>query len=137
MVKLTLEFEENIDFQLIGISSHVKDYRISWEINERLKLDLAKDKSLSLFLKEEEQRFPFYSFVDQEELIEYYLIGNRSDYGILIPEENNSDYFMLVKGHITAQEIKALAIKISKLKPVLTAYVIEAEKLKSKANLIF
>ncbi|MEQ8907898.1 MAG: IPExxxVDY family protein [Vicingaceae bacterium] len=137
MAKLTLELEESYDFQLIGISCHVKDYRISWEINQHLNFDLIKDESLSLHIKEEEQRFTFFSYWQEDEFAEYYLIGNRSDNGTLIPEESTADYFMLIKGHVSSQEVKSLAEKINKLKPVLTAYVIEVDNLKSKANLVF
>ena len=137
MAKLTLEIEEDYDFQLIGISSHVKDYRICWEINRNLNFDLVREESLKLKTKEGDQNYAFFVYEDEENLIEYYLISNRSEFGRLIPEEPKSDYFLLTKGHITEAESQEICKSISQLKPVLTSYLIEVEALKSKENLIF
>lgn len=137
MAKLVLEFEAEYDFHLIGICSHVKDYRISWEVNKLLNLELAKDEDHTLYLQKEELSFPCYSCKREEELKEYYLIGNRSKGVYLIPEESEVDYFLVLKGFSSDEEIKKLAQKIGELKTVLTSFAIEVEELKSKQNLVF
>lgn len=137
MAKLVLEFEAEYDFHLIGICSHVKDYRISWEVNKLLNLELAKDEDHTLYLQKEELSFPCYSCKREEELKEYYLIGNRSKGVYLIPEESEVDYFLVLKGFFSDEEIKKLAQKIGDLKTVLTSFAIEVEELKSKQNLVF
>lgn len=137
MAKLVLEFEAEYDFHLIGICSHVKDYRISWEVNKLLNLELAKDEDHTLYLQKEELSFPCYSCKREEELKEYYLIGNRSKGVYLIPEESEVDYFLVLKGFFSDEEIKKLAQKIGELKTVLTSFAIEVEELKSKQNLVF
>ena len=45
MAKITkhhLDFENEIDYDLIGICSHVGDYRLVWSMNELLNLNLVK-----------------------------------------------------------------------------------------------
>lgn len=137
MTKLVLEFEAEYDFHLIGVCSHVKDYRISWEINKLLDLELVKDQDHTLYVQKEVLPFPFYSYLREEELKEYYLIGNRSKGVYLIPEESEVDYFLVLKGFFSNEEVKKLAQKIGRLKTVLTSFSIEVEELKSKQNLVF
>ena len=137
MAKLVLEFEDDYDFQLIGICSHVKDYRICWELNQHIELDLVKEDNFSIYIKGNEQTYPFYKFHDEESLKEYYLIGNRGELGLLIPEESEIDYFLMIKGHIVNNEIEDLSKKISKIKSVLTTILIDTSQLKSKENLVF
>ncbi|MBL4710128.1 MAG: IPExxxVDY family protein [Flavobacteriales bacterium] len=137
MAKLTLEIEEDYDFELIGICSHAKDYRLSWELNQRLRVDLIKDENLELTIKGERQSHSFFSFIDDENLIEYYLINNRSENGKLIPEEKRSDYFLLIRGVLREGQIGELIGEIATIKNILTTYEIEVEQLKSKDNLLF
>ena len=42
--KLDIE-EENDDFLIIGICSHIKDYRITWLINQQLNLELVRSET--------------------------------------------------------------------------------------------
>lgn len=137
MAKLTLDLEESYDFELIGICSHVKDYRLSWALNQKFEFDLEKDENLELKYKGELQSFSFFSFKDEENLIEYYLLQNRSTNGLLIPEEKKADYFLMIQGVYRSQEKIELIKEITQLKCVLTAYDIDVEQLKSKENLLF
>ena len=134
MAKLLLEIEENYDFQLIGICSHIKDYRMVWELNNNLSLDLCKDSNYELHQKGQQQSHAFHHFCDEENLVDYFLIGNRSESGLLIPEESKCDYLLVIKGN--ANESLLLS-RINAIKHVLTAYSIEVEELKSKDNLLF
>lgn len=137
MAKLTLEVEEDYDFELIGICSHVKDYRLSWEINKALEFDLEKDDNYEINVKGDRQSYSFFSFIDDENLVEFYLINNRCSNGILIPEEKKSDYFLMIRGVLRGGHKEELIEKISNIKNVLTTYEIEVDQLKSKSNLLF
>ncbi len=137
MAKLTLEIVEDYDFELFGICSHIKDYRLSWSINQTLGFDLIKESDLELNQKSGVQSYSFFSYVDDENLIEYYLISNRCENGLLIPEEKKSDYFLLIKGVLRGGEKENILKRIAGLKHVLTTYEVEVETLKSKNNLLF
>ena len=137
MAKLTLEVEEDYDFELIGICSHAKDYRLSWEMNKALELDLVKGDNYDLSVKGEKQSYSFFNFIDEENLVEYYLINNRTVNGILIPEEKKSDYFLLIRGVLRGGQKESLVKGIAEIKNVLTTYEIEVKSLKSKSNLLF
>ena len=64
MAKLTLDFYQDFDFDLIGICSHVKDYRLVWALNNYLGYDFAKGDNYDLNLKGEKQSHSFYEYVD-------------------------------------------------------------------------
>ena len=137
MIKLSLEIEEDYDFDLFGICCHLKDYRLCWELNQSCKFDLKKGEDLELSVKEEVQTYSFYEFDDKENLLHYFLINNRSGYGYLIPEEKNCDYLLIVKGNLNGREKEMLFSKINQVKQILAVYPLHVNRLKSKKNLIF
>ena len=86
-------------------------------------------------IKEGFAEFSFYSYIDEENYTEYYLLSNRGSMGYLVPEEKLSDYFLVIKGLINDE--KEILKKLNQIKLVLKAYSINVEELKSKRNLIF
>lgn len=137
MPKLVLELTEDYDFDLLGICSHIKDYRLVWELNKVLEIDLCKDANYEIKRKEQIQSHAFFHFCDEENLVDFYLIANRSENGILIPEEKKCDYLFLIKGNLSEDYKPMLVKKIAEIKNVLATYEIEVEELKSKENLVF
>ena len=137
MAKLTLEVEEDYEFKLVGICSHAKDYRLSWEMNKALGFDLEKDDNYEINIKGDNQSYSFFSFIDDENLAEYYLINNRCSNGILIPEEKKYDYFLLIRGVFRGEQKEELISRIGEIKIVLTTYEIGVDQLKTKSNLLF
>lgn len=136
MAKLTLELDEDYSFKLIGINCHIKDYRLCWEINEALDFDFVKEEDYEIITKSQKQGYSFYSYLDEENHIDYYLISNRGEFGRLIPEEK-SDFLLLIKGSLTKGQLNQIGEQLHRIKNILTAYPIEVENLKSKKNLIF
>ena len=48
MKKAKLFIEPTFDFELLGLVSPVKDYKMAWVINREMDLNLAKAKDLEL-----------------------------------------------------------------------------------------
>lgn len=131
-----LEFDYDYDFFLIGIFCHHKDYRLAWMLNKYLELDLSKSKDYIMFNKEQEQKFSMYvDYIDNQELY-YYLISNRGENGLLIPERKDVDYFLMVDGLIETSKKGELVRKIRELNEVLSAMEINPAQLNSKQNLL-
>jgi hypothetical protein len=162
VAKHTLHIEDDYDFLLIGIASHVKDYRICWAINEALSIDLTKVESLEI--KDKKQTTPsyfsFFKFDDQETFREYAVISNISESkaakttanslfandlettdsmqkDFLIPELKNFNYLMVVKGELTEAQENDIISKLKSINLVVALLPIETSTLKSKHNLIF
>jgi hypothetical protein len=160
--KHTLEIEYDYDFVLIGISSHEKDYRICWALNNKLGIQLVKQNSLEIKDKKQStpSYFSFFSFDDADAFTEYSVIANFSeskslaltantlfenterlkDIGendLLIPEQKQMNYFFVIRGEMDEGKINEILKQIKSIDVVLTAIRIDAKGLKSKQNLIF
>jgi hypothetical protein len=162
--KHTLEIEYDYDFVLIGISSHEKDYRFCWALNNRLKLELSKKESLEIKGKKQTtpSYFSFFTFDDQDQFTEYSVLANfseskslaavedtlfgaagktkqgeQSENEFLIPEHKQMNYFFVIRGEMDNDEVEELIQQIREIDIVLTAIRIDPKTLKSKQNLIF
>ncbi|CAN5470821.1 hypothetical protein BH10BAC1_BH10BAC1_03480 [soil metagenome] len=138
MGKYTLEIEYDYDFVLIGISSHEKDYRICWAINNQLGLNLTKTDALEIKDKKQEElsHFSLFSFELPDEFMEYFIIANRSEKGLLIPEQKQVDYFFIIRGEIENEKVMEMIKLIKESNLVQTAFRVDVNALKSKQNLI-
>jgi len=159
--KHTLEIEYDYDFVLIGISSHEKDYRFCWALNNKLKLELSKKESLEIKGKKQTtpSYFSFFTFEDSDQYKEYTVLANfseskslavnennlfgssekskQSENEFLIPEHKQMNYLFVIHGELEDEQVEELIQKIKEIEIVLTAIRIDPKSLKSKQNLIF
>ena len=137
MSKKTLFTDFDYDFNLIGISSHSKDYRLCWEINQALNTDLKKEEDVSFTSKKgDEIEFSMYFFQDELTEKDLRLITNKKEGRILIPEQPMADYFLILYD-FDSFETKEIIKRLKKSNVILTAFSIEVTTLKSKENLLF
>ncbi|PCJ28522.1 MAG: hypothetical protein COA97_00805 [Flavobacteriales bacterium] len=137
MSKVLLSLEEDYDFVLVGISCHSKDYRLCWELNKALRIDLIRTDDLEISKNNDIIAYSFYSFIDEDNHIEYYLISNLGKNGYLIPEQKKVDFFLMTKGSTSNNQTKDIICNINSLSLVLTSFSIDPNLLKSKKNLLF
>ena len=139
MKKFTLNIEEDFDFdfELIGISCHEKDFRLCYELNKHLDIDLTRIKDIEINTKKLSAKFSYFEFHDEENRMDYYLISNRSEQGMLLPEQKSTDYLLQLKGVTSDEIVEELITKICSISLILTAYKINVNTLKSRQNLIF
>lgn len=131
-----LSLEAHYDFDLIGICSAHADYRLCWEVNRALGTALKKGADLSIL--KSNGREHVHSFYEcEEENASYYLVKNASHQRQpLIPEKNQIDYFLVIKGDHSVSTA-AVVRQLRAVEGVLTALSYAPQTLKSKANLIF
>ena len=79
----------------------------------------------------------FYEQEDEENFNTHYIISNSGTSGALLPEHRNLDYFWMIKGHFTKQNMLELLDRLSKVEAVIACMAIDVGTLKSKQNLIF
>ena len=66
MKKSKLIIEYDFDFELLGILSSARDYKLAWEINQVLGIQLVKQPDLVVgFKNSEEKSFSFYAHETQ------------------------------------------------------------------------
>lgn len=133
MSKFVLDVIEEYDFTLIGISCHAKDYRLCWELNKTLMIELVRAEDYQL----EKSSFSFYEYLDEDNFLEHFFIANRGNTGFLIPEQKSVDFFLISKGNISDSLSEEFICKINAISVVLTSFNIDPNQLKSKQNLLF
>ena len=141
MKKSKLIVDHDFDFELVGIISNAKGYKLTWEINRALKLNLIKAKDLVLsFIDNNHLTILNYKYETENNKL--LLIKNRgveSD-GIpgsfLIPELQRFDYLLWARS-VDEFDFVLWIDKIKELRVIQYAIRIDIEKLKSKENLLF
>ncbi len=137
--KHTLVFEQEYDFDMIGLCSHHSDYRLAWSINEKLNIHLSKsleDYYVSTKKSIKASQHSLYEFKDEENLIEYYLIKNKDHSKFLIPEKPTIDFFLfLYHNHIW--EPTELLIQLKEIPSILGGFVFDPEEIDSTENIVF
>ena len=136
---IKLAFKAELEFQLIGISSHENDYHLSWAINRNMGLNLTRSENLSIYNKQlkGQQEFSVFSFNNEDNFILYNLISNTGVNGFLFPEMRNIDFFLQIYGESDAKIILKLNTKLNKINIINTSFIIDPKSLKVPEKLLF
>ena len=127
-----ITYQPKINYYIIAIASVLKDYRMSFFINQELHLALEKDEDLISDDKKKEsaKKLGKFYFFDPKSEFEYYLIQNKLPGLVFIKTLKNFDFLFIVKTidedtvdtGTFAEKIKhiedvQLVLEINKLKP--------------------
>jgi len=154
------EFDE-IDYHLIAIHTSLEDYRLAYFINQKLPINLGKNKNeIQINIKEGETNFSRFYYHDIKKGISWNLIQNKNEViqikndkrqnnlfsnismevstkVYLLPEFKKADYFLKIENLVDDLNITAIQIILNTIDNISTAYTVETNKIKSKNNLIF
>lgn len=135
--KYTLSFEPEIDFQMIGISSHHSDYRLVFGINSAMGIQLERCQEAYLVSsKKGNIDHPMYEYHSPEDRIDFYLIHNKHGGSVLIPEKSAIDYFLFLVNNFVFTE-EELVTALRKVDSVLAVYVFNPIEIESAQNIVF
>lgn len=140
MKKKRLEIEYSFDFELIGIISSAKGYKLAWEVNHIMGSRLARQPDLTVLLsKDSFVSYMYYAFENEVNVLK--LFRNKPNEGeqiknLLVPEFPHYDYILLTQGeaHMASNRLQELLKNIPSIE--LTAFI-PLTALKSKDNFIF
>jgi len=137
--KITLKLELDFDFIVLAITTSLKDYRLCFYLNkfapanfirvDELALPLSNSHTVALFNR--------YTYLPENNDTEFYLLSNKGSEGLLIPEMNRVDYFLVIKNFIDDEDLEAWISHLKQIPEVLAAVEVDVKKLKSKENLLF
>lgn len=158
MQRHTLDTDCEEEFLLFALHCNIEEHKLAFLINKHLGLKLKRrERDLDFFSKEGNITYPIFEFIDPQKEDAFYLVNNACktsietttsagslfDSGIeektyhLVPEYKKADFlFKIASDEITNFE-DFLLPKLSKLPYVVTAYVLDYKKLKSRTNLNF
>lgn len=127
--KLQLIFENDTDFEVFGISSAYIDYRLAWELNSKLSIQLEK-KNEKLLIEDRKTKqtnsFFLYYFFDEENLTKYYLIRNKQENKLLVSDKQFVDYFLCIRNNNSFSEEKLLS-EMRNMNGVVAVFPLESE----------
>lgn len=120
-----IDYFEN--YQMYGLVSSMKDYRLAFFINNELGLDLKKYEDFQPM--PQGGSYSWFCHRHTGELTSYYLFGNHHEKEKLIPIQKSLDYFFLIK----AGNNKKAEELISKLRTIVNingVFLLEMNKIK-------
>ncbi|WMJ75064.1 IPExxxVDY family protein [Cytophagaceae bacterium ABcell3] len=139
-VKLSVEYE--FDFEILGIISPVKDYKLALHINRCLDISLKRDEDINLeFLKE--GKIVISCFLSESEYSCLRLLKNKSvehsnvAKPYLIPELKEYDYFIHLSGEGDMWDADETVSKLREIPIIQYIQKLNTSNLKSRENLIF
>ena len=153
-LKLTLDDFESNDFELLAIHTNLKDFKLSFLINLKLNVLLAKnDNEITITSNNGTGRFSRFSYDDLKQDITWELIKNQTNFNSnkentgffvedsitmnLIPELKTADYLLKIDNVEPGFKSEEIIQNISTISNISTVYKVETDNLKSINNLIF
>ena len=135
--KLIIDYEYN--FELIGITTAVRGYKLAWELNQRLGIHLSKQPDLMVgFKNNEEKAFAFYSFetsINRLKVFKNRPADIETGKYFLIPEFPHFDFIILAA--MEEPKHQQLIDLLKSIPSIQFVSPIALEGLKSKSNFIF
>jgi hypothetical protein len=158
--KLDFNDFNEIDYQLIAIHTALEDYRLAYFINQKLPINLSRNKEeIHINIKEGETKFSRFYYYDKENEISWNLIQNKNEViqqkkdnspnlfsninmevstkVFLLPEFKKVDYFLKIENIEKSLNSIKIELLLNTIENISTAYNVETRKIKSKNNLIF
>lgn len=140
MKKTKLFVEPTYDFELLGLVSPVKDYKMAWLINRDLDLDLVKSEDIEIeFVSSARLEISQYllslphGFI---QLLKNKALNTSQQLAYLIPELRNLDYFLLVQDQTQQISITTFVENLSQNPFIQSVVRLDISKIKSKENLL-
>lgn len=130
MAKMVIDWKDEQDdsFTLVGISCHQKDYRLCWELNKVLEIEMQKEEDIPG--PAEDISFSRYYYNNEDFIQEFYLLTNKIGKVFFAPELKQADYILQVYGLRNTNEVDELINKINGIDGVLMAFEYDPTKLK-------
>ncbi len=142
MRKNRLDLEDYFDFDLIGIVSIVKEYKLVWTINQATNFELAKAPDISMEFSGN-NRILISNFDYKEEHLNVTLLKNRlvakpsTSYQYLIEELKQFDYLMKYKDETEQRTASDVLNSLKSANVIEYAALLDPSNIKSRDNLIF
>jgi hypothetical protein len=133
--KLSFDFEEEFIYTFVGIASTLKDYRLVFYLNKIFYFQLKRGDSFEFMLKNQLFSFSFYYYVDQQNMLNYYLLSNKDQSVKLLKDLKHFDYILVIEGEMEDEALNNFAKQFKSINGVLHASVLDNKLLNKVDNL--
>lgn len=126
------------DFCLLGLLSDDPDYKLCWRINQSLDTNFEKVDDLKLFHRKlnDDQLFSMFEYADEEAMLTYRIIKNRSDQGYFLEEVKNIDFLVHIQGEVYEDGVHSFLQSLSGLSSVRMCLPVELARIRNMERLL-
>lgn len=136
MGKIKFDNQDMPEVHLIAISSHVKDFRLCWAINKGLGLNMRRRRTdITSPGPERIASFSVYDHLYEETLATVSLVSNHAEDGVLLPEQRQADYFLVIDEDSALRPSEALE-RVRGTEFVLAAFPVKFSDIKEALKLL-
>jgi hypothetical protein len=140
MKKSKLVIDYKFDFELLGVISSAKGYKLAWDINQALQIQLVKQPDLVVgFKNSDEKSFSYYAYetlLNRLKLFKNKPLEQDSGKYFLIPEFPHFDFIILAEME-EQDSSHQLIHSLRTIRSIELASLIPVDGLKSKLNFVF
>ncbi len=129
--KISFFYDLTEEYIVIGICSHMKDYKLCWNLNKILNTDLTKFDDFSFDEKNNGGgKYSFYYFYDQNNRNNICLLSNKFNNIPLLDKLPEADFLLMIKGYYSVKKTDELIAALKKTTNILTAFRVNMDKIK-------
>jgi len=125
-------------YTLIGISCHLKDYRLSYLLHENLGVRLTRLDDMPFYGQGAAEPMPvsLYRWKNEEEFTTYFVLSNRNEGAWLVPQAKQAAFLLLIEGEFKAKQQESLISALRRVPNVLMAFPISFDTVKNYENIL-
>ena len=112
------------DIKIIGICTHLEDYKLAWHINNLLNINLVKYSDI---VNEDGIEFSFYLYDGGENCNTFNLVEIANADGRWVKFNPPTDYLIVIRNFINDENLMVILDKIKHVEGVQLAYLIDIE----------
>ena len=138
-MKIRLQTSQPTDeeYLMIGLSSSLKDYQLSYYLNKHFQTFFKKMPDIPFYDKHGEiGQFAFYHFYDEDLRMDYYLFANKSSKAMAVSAHPHFEFFVLFKLSSYQIPVNEILKEMRMLPHINAALQIPLQKLKNLDELL-
>lgn len=112
------------DIKIIGISTHLEDYKLAWNINKLLNINLIKYSDI---VNEDGFGFSFYLYNGGENCNTFNLVEIANSEARWVNFSPSIDYLIVIRNYIHESKLTDILNKIKKIDGIIHAYLVDLE----------
>lgn len=112
------------DIKIVGICTHLEDYKLAWHINKLLNINLVKYSDI---VNEDGIEFSFYLYDGGENCNTYNLVEISNAEGRWVKFSPPTDYLIVIRNFINDENLANHLNKIKHIEGVQLAYLVDLE----------
>jgi hypothetical protein len=125
-------------YTLAGISCHLRDYRLSYLLNETLGFHLVKLEDMPYLAPgaKNPESYSIFAWSDDDQYNTYFLLPNRNEDSWLVPQNRQADFLLLIEGPFKKKQEDELLSRIRRVPNILTAFPISFATVKNYESIL-